>query len=208
MGGRFCFSEVISTVVWPQSSGVLHALNWLIKGNCLKGQQDWLDHQAPYYLAHHQPRLRGSSPYKDKSSFSFRSSFVILHTIFQYFPESKGQINERYSFEHQVHMNSQKTVIKCHQPLFMEHFISTIAVSWCEPAQLCWNRDHNWTRVFGCCSTEGDLFVKILHNCSFKKYIFSISIDLSVRLWAHTCTRSLHRCQWTRRMKSDYLRTK
>ena len=27
---------------------------------------------------------------------------IILHIIFQFFPESKGQINERYSYEHQV----------------------------------------------------------------------------------------------------------
>ena len=33
---------------------------------------------------------------------------IILNTIFQFFPESKGQINERYSYEHQVKLDNSK----------------------------------------------------------------------------------------------------
>ena len=40
----------------------------------------------------------------------------ILHIIFQFFPESKGQINERYSFEHQVNMNPEKNCYKMSSP--------------------------------------------------------------------------------------------
>ena len=36
----------------------------------------------------------------------------ILHTHFQFFPESKGQINERYSYEHQV-CNKYRSKEKC-----------------------------------------------------------------------------------------------